>query len=109
MSALDKRFTATLQHSGSKGGWTYVKMPDSAQFFDTRGLVMVKGTIDGCEFQGSFMALGDGTHMLPIRAALRDRIGKQAGKRVTIHLTERIERRSSASGSGRRSSVLIAR
>jgi len=83
-------FTARLEKSPSKGGWTYVVWLESAAFFKMRGLVKVRATIDGVPFESSFMALGDGRHKLPVKEELRRQIGKSVGDTVNIELLERI-------------------
>ena len=86
---LDRTFSGTLEKSSAPGGWTYVVTDWTADYFGTRGLVRVAGTVDDYPFRGSFMAMGDGTHKLALTADLRRVIDKEAGDEVTIHLTER--------------------
>jgi hypothetical protein len=88
--ALDIKFTARLGKARPGDTWTCVRLADSARIFGTRGLVKAAGTVDGPPFTGAFMALGDGTHKLPVAAPIRKAIGKRNGDDVEIHLTERL-------------------
>jgi hypothetical protein len=85
------KFSARMQKSPNPGGWTYVVMPGAADFFGTHGAVKVRGTFDGEPFQSSFMAMGDGVQMLPVKAEIRKKIGKEAGDEVEVIIEERLK------------------
>jgi hypothetical protein len=85
-----KEFDAQLHKGDNPGAWTCVVMNDVPELFGTRGLVKIRGEIDGEPFDGALMAQGDGTHRLPVRSALRKSIGKEAGDTVHVRIDERI-------------------
>ena len=85
-----REFDAELRKGDNPGAWTCVVMDDAAELFGTRGLVKIRGAIDGEYFTGALMAQGDGTHRLPVKAELRKTIGKKAGDTVHVRIDERI-------------------
>jgi hypothetical protein len=90
LGVILREFDAQLQKGDNPGAWTCVVMDDAAVLFGTRGLVKIRGAIDGEAFDGALMAQGDGTHRLPVKAKLRKAIGKEAGDTVHIRIDERI-------------------
>jgi len=84
---IDETFTATVT-TESNSGWTCVVMPRSGDIFGTRKPVKVGGTVDGTAFQATLLPMGDGTHMVPLKAALRKQLGKSVGDDVTVHLDQ---------------------
>jgi Domain of unknown function (DUF1905) len=85
-----REFDAELQKADNPGAWTCVVMDDVVELFGTRGLVKIRGAINGEPFVGALMAQGDGTHRLPVKATLRKTVGKQAGDTVHVRIDERI-------------------
>jgi len=77
-----------LEKYPGKGGWTYAQIPEippdpHAHF----GWVRVKGSIDGVELRGyHLMPMGNGKLFLPVKAAIRKKIKKEAGDWVEVIL-----------------------
>lgn len=88
---ISVKFKARLEKYDTKGGWTFVVWPESKEYFGTGGLVKIKGMIDGKPFRASFMAMGNGKQMLPIKLETRKLIDKDVGDEVIVWLEERID------------------
>ena len=90
LGVMLREFDAQLQKGDNPGAWTCVVMDDAAELFGTRGLVKIRGAIDGQPFDAALMAQGGGTHRLPVKAKLRNAIGKEAGDTVHVRIDEPI-------------------
>jgi hypothetical protein len=88
-SKLDLTFTAPLRCDTDPGAWTIAVLPDSGRLRGTRKPVQMGGDIDGQPFRATLLALGGGTHMVPIKATLRSAVGNGDGDQVAVRLTER--------------------
>ncbi|RLV57111.1 DUF1905 domain-containing protein [Aeromicrobium phragmitis] len=82
-------FEVPLRRDDTKGAWTIAVLPASGELLGTRRPVKVSGLLDGHRFEATLLPMGDGTHMLPVKADLRKRVGKGDGDLVRIHLDGR--------------------
>ncbi len=77
-----------LEKYPGKGGWTYAAIPEVLQ--DKRspfGWVKVKGQIDDFEIKNyKLMPMGNGRLFLPVKTAIRNKIGKKEGDWVNVVL-----------------------
>ena len=81
---IDKEYL--LKKFPGKGGWTYAEIPEIPPDPHTHfSWVKVRGSIDGYEFSHyHLMPMGNGKLFLPVKAAIRKTIKKQAGD--TVHV-----------------------
>lgn len=70
-----------LEKFPGKGGWTYIAIPEIKQNRKIPfGWVRVKGSIDSFQLkQYKLMPMGNGKLFLPVKAAIRKQIKKEAG------------------------------
>ena len=86
---IETTFTGPIT-TERNSGWHCVVMPGSGDFFGTRKAVKVVGTVDDRPLEATMLPIGDGTHMVPLKAALRKTLGKGIGDEVTVHLVTRL-------------------
>ena len=86
---IEFTLSGVLETDQSIGSWTILPLPGVADVQGTRKADKLAGTIDGEPFAATIMPWGDGVQMIPVKAPVRKKIGKQAGDSVTVHLTER--------------------
>lgn len=80
--------TVLLEKFPGKGGWTYARIPEiPANKHAHFGWVRVNGTIDGFPLQHyHLMPMGNGELFLPVKAAIRKKIKKEAGDSIEVIL-----------------------
>ena len=76
------RFEATLYNIGS---WTILRLPgDESVKLPSRGQTMVKGTINGFQFEAPLEPDGKWSHWLHVDKAMSEAIGAGAGDTVSV-------------------------
>ncbi|TWF35343.1 bacteriocin resistance YdeI/OmpD-like protein [Chitinophaga polysaccharea] len=76
-----------LERFDGKGGWTFIRLPDLPKGQGYFGMRKVSGFIDQYELPVSnLMPLKKGVMMLPVKAAIRKQIRKEAGEQVRLIL-----------------------
>ena len=67
------------------GSWTLILLPNSASAkLPSRGMTMVKGTINGFRFQAVLEPDGKGSHWFKVDKSMREAAGSNAGDTVTL-------------------------
>jgi hypothetical protein len=78
-----------------RSGGAFVEIPCNVkEEFGSGGRVKVNATFDGEPYRGSLVPMDEGVHILGIRKAIREEIGKGIGDRVTVTLVRDTARRT---------------
>jgi len=92
---LAKTFSAVLERTGNSLNWTHILIPfDSVKVWGTRGVLKVKGEINGFPFRTSLFPTGDGRHTMIVNKQMqkggRATPGMLAQFRLEPDLEERV-------------------
>jgi hypothetical protein len=81
-----------LEKFPGKGGWTFARIPMILNQKNPFGWKKVRGSIDDYAFsQYHLMPMGNGHLFLPVKAAIRKKIKKEAGDMVKVILYSDVE------------------
>jgi hypothetical protein len=84
---LDVEFTTVLQGDMGPHKWVCAILDDSQRLLGTGTARKVTATVDGIATTTSMLPYR-GAHMLPVKQAVLDAIGKGAGDSVVVHLSD---------------------
>jgi uncharacterized protein YdeI (YjbR/CyaY-like superfamily) len=91
---IAKSFKATLERMPSKLGWVIVRIPlDVPKVWATRGMLKVKGEINGFAFRTSLFPTGKGYHYLLVNKRMQVGSGARPGTVALFRLEPDTEKR----------------
>jgi uncharacterized protein YdeI (YjbR/CyaY-like superfamily) len=89
-----KSFKATLERMPSNLGWVIVRIPlDVPKIWGTRGMLKVKGEINGFAFRTSLFPTGKGYHYLLVNKRMQAGANSRAGNVAQFRLEPDTEKR----------------
>ena len=91
---VSKSFKATLERMPSNLGWVIVRIPlDVPKVWGTRGMLKVKGEINGFAFRTSLFPTGKGYHYLLVNKRMQAGAGARPGSVAQFRLEPDMEKR----------------
>ena len=91
---IAKSFKATLERMASNLGWVIIRIPfDVPKVWGTRGMLKVKGEINGFAFRTSLFPTGKGYHYLLVNKRMQAGAGARPGSVAQFRLEPDVEKR----------------
>lgn len=95
--ASAKSFEARLERGAGRLGWTIARLPfDAAKLWGSKGMLKVKGEINGFAFRTSLFPTGDGRHILLVNKQMQKGAGVVLGTAARFRLEPDHEERIAA-------------
>ena len=85
---MKNAFTAKVELFKRKHGWYYISVPVALskplEHLADRGLIAINATIDNSTWPTSLLPMGDGTHIIPLPAKVRNKENLSLGLPIEI-------------------------